>query len=472
VVAAHDPRDACHFRYFGESGQLQGDVAACVCISQDLSKLPILSSLRASSTNLMTLLNTALDYTRLREGAIDYSVESFAAAQVVKEVSQSFRPYAMAKQFEIEVQAPAALTVLGDAVRFRQIVNNLVSNAVKFTPHGFVQVLLEHAGGNLRCTVTDSGPGIPQDEQENVFKPFVSLQLGAILTEPGSGLGLAVSKQLVDQQNGSLTLISPVEGGASFALQLPYPLGTEATTEPALEAELRPFESQALRILYVEDVASNQQVMALTLEGRGHELVCADNGADALKLVAAHSFDLVLMDLQLPDMNGYELAVALRTSNHRIPLIAVTAQASDKTRRQCLDAGMDAVVLKPFSAEALFSAISKSTRQSFARELRALHGDDTARSRALATTMAREFRSAANALVSLQDSDLSGWKDTLHQIQHKLKTAVVRFQLKELDSILNELSASAHHDRVRLKQAAQFLETAASDLNQWAENGL
>lgn len=435
-------------------------------------QLPILTSLRSSSMNLMTLLNTALDYTRLREGVIDYTVEAFDAAVTVREVGQSFRPYAMTKQLELTVEAPQSIIVRGDPVRFRQVVNNLISNAVKFTEQGFVRVKVEHEGEFLACHVRDSGAGIPVEDEERIFAPFVSLGAGSE-SEPGSGLGLAVSKQLVEQQNGELSLEHPAGGGACFVLRLPYPIASnitnsEVTVEGDGTTDVRTGMCNELRILYVEDVASNQQVMALTLEGSGCRLTCVDNGTEALEIMGEQSFDLVLLDLQLPDMSGNELAVSLRESHPDLPLIAVTAQASDKARRMCKDAGIDAIVLKPYSEVELFGAIAKCSPSGFAREFHALHGDDSVRSRALAVTMAGEFRTAARALTSLQDS--GDWSDALGKIQHKLKTAVARFKLTEIEQTFGQLSNSPHHDRKRLDQAAHLLERAASDLERWAEN--
>ncbi|MCB1099258.1 MAG: response regulator [Verrucomicrobiae bacterium] len=433
-------------------------------------QLPILASLRSSATNLMTLLNTALDYTRLREGVIDYTVDDFDAAGLVREVGQSFRPYSMAKQLELTVDAPEKLMVSGDAVRFRQIINNLVGNAVKFTDEGSVRVSVEHADGCLSCTVSDTGAGIASQDQAEIFKPFVSLKSGSHPAEPGSGLGLTVSKQLVEQQNGELTLESKIGQGTSFTVRLPYARATRVMPAAAgSSTKTQPAIQDKLRILYVEDVASNQQVMALTLEGTGTDLTCAGTGAEALEVLEQQSFDLILLDLQLPDMTGYELADALRVSHPSTPLIAVTAQSSDKAARRCLEVGMVAVVLKPFSAEELFGAISKHTRRSFEDELLSLHLDDPARSKALAATMAGEFRAAAETLASLQK--IPAGEETIEKIrslQHKLKTAVVRFGLVQLEAVLGQLTDSHQNHEERLQEAVRLMEATASDLEQWS----
>ncbi|MDA0810876.1 MAG: ATP-binding protein [Verrucomicrobia bacterium] len=433
-------------------------------------QLPILASLRSSSSNLMTLLNTALDYTRLREGAIDYSVEPFDAAELVREVGQSFRPYAMAKQLELQVAAPPVMVVSGDPVRFRQIVNNLVSNAVKFTDQGFVRIVVDYEDGFLTFAVADSGSGIAPQDHASIFEPFVSLRPSGSFAEPGSGLGLTVSKQLVEQQHGQLSLESSVEGGTKFRVRLPYALTSgPSTTASASGVEVLPALPAKLRILYVEDVASNREVMALALAGTGADLVCANTGAEALKLVEGHSFDLILLDLQLPDMTGYDLAKVLHTSYPATPLIAVTAQSSDKATRRCMDAGMVAVVLKPYSAGTLIGAISKHTRRGFEEELLSLH-QDPHRSRALAAMMAEEFRVAADELVSLQAIPGGNeFSEKVSRIQHKLKTPLVRFGLLPLETLLHQLTESRGHREQQSQQAVHLLRATASDLDRWSK---
>ena len=438
---------------------------------------PILASLQSSASHLMTLLNTALDHTRLREGAIQYACEVFDAANLVREVGQSFKPSALAKQLEFQMHGPDSLPVVGDPVRFRQVVDNLVGNAVKFTHHGFVRISLRHEGGFLECAVSDSGPGIKPEDHEKIFAPFASLAQGDNHVEPGAGLGLAVSKQLVEQQAGELSVESEYGKGATLTVKLPYreapsTLGEAQSGSAAVDrGRLR----QGLRILYVEDVPSNQQVMALTLEGTGCDIVHVDTGSDALGVLGGQAFDLVLVDLQLPDIAGDDLTEMILSSHPHMPVIAVTAQSSARAAERCRAAGMRAVVLKPYTAEGLISVIAEHTPGVFAEELRALHPDNPERSRKLAATMAGELRAASRDLTNLhvQGSDREKCVSEFKRIQHQLKTAIARFQLDELGEALNQLVGANAPDNEHslLERVVRSLDQAAADLDRWSRPG-
>jgi two-component system, sensor histidine kinase len=432
---------------------------------------PILTSLRSSASNLMTLLNTALDYTRLREGAMRYASEIFDAATLGKEVADSLKPSALAKRLDLQVRVPASLMVQGDPVRLRQVLNNLLGNALKFTESGFVNLTLSHQDDQLICVVSDSGPGIRGEDKEKVFTPFFTFPESAANTAPGAGLGLSVSRQMIEQQGGCITLESQPGKGATFTVRLPYPeRSTDSMPTIFPNSGSEPNVRHGLRILYVEDVPSNQEVMSLTLERTGCDLTCVDTATEALTLLGQRRFDLIMIDLQLPDMSGYELAAAIRASHPATPMIAVTAQSSDKAANRCLEVGMTDVVLKPYSAETLLGAISKQTDHSFAEELLSLHHDDPKRSRALAATMAEEFRAAAHELASLQaNPDMDDSIQRIRDVQHKLKTAVARFRLVQLDEVLGQLTSSRDHRRERLQRALGLLETTANNLAHWSQ---
>lgn len=215
------------------SHEIRTPINAVVALIRPLEKnhssphqQPILTSLRSSASNLVTLLNTALDYTQLREGAIDYASEAFDAATVVREVTDTLTPSALAKQLELQTDiANELLVVQGDPVRFRQVVNNLLNNAIKFTDKGYVRVSLRYTSDQLECTVSNSGPGIAVEDQANIFTPFFTLSSPEEASVPGAGLGLSVSKQMVEQQGGQLSLTSQVGTGATFTVGLPYAQG-------------------------------------------------------------------------------------------------------------------------------------------------------------------------------------------------------------------------------------------------------
>ena len=415
----------------------------------------------------MTLLNTALDYTRLREGAIEYASEAFDAASVVREVADALTPSALAKQLDLKTDIPDLLVVHGDPVRFRQVVNNLVNNAIKFTDKGDVRVSLRYASEELQCTVSDSGPGIAPEDQANIFTPFFTLSKPGATTVPGAGLGLSVSQQMVEQQGGQLSVASKPGAGATFTVRLPYVLGQWDGAKESKIPSKRPSLRKGLKILYAEDVLSNQEVMALTLEPAGIGLRCADNASDALALFEDEPFDLVMVDLQLPDMSGDELARRILDLNPSIPIIAVTAQSSARTDERIRNAGIKAVILKPFTEERILELINEHTAKKVAASLSAIHPHDPERACQLAMTMAREFRAASDDLrraTRLDDWDVSVRE--IRTIRHKLTTAMAQFTLTELRATLDQLVNTSIPDTDLTEHAIALLDEAALELGQ------
>ena len=267
-----------------------------------------------------------------------------------------------------------------------------------------------------------------------------------------------------------LTLASEAAQGATFTVRLPYPEASAAELPEAAASGAT--LHRGMRILYVEDVASNQQVMALTLAESGCQLVCANSGSEAIRILeaaAGQTFDLALLDLQLPDMAGTELAEILSSSYPQLPLVAVTAQASEATAKRCRGAGIREVVLKPYSAETLHAAIAAACQPEIAAGLEALHPGDPARSRALAATMARELQAAARELRAIDPQE--EWGAAAHrirQVRHKLTTAVATFQLTGLAAALDALGGSDSGDRSRMTEAVSRLEDAAAGLEAWS----
>jgi signal transduction histidine kinase len=423
---------------------------------------PILSSLHSSTNNLMDLLNTALDYTRLHEGGVSFAEEAFDAAGVGREVVAVFRPSAMAKGLGLELELPSSLWVRGDAVRLRQVLNNLLSNALKFTEEGKVSLELCYENGSLIGRVVDSGPGVPETRCETIFEPFVSEGEGR---GTGAGLGLPVSRQLVEQQGGVLVLECPDGGGSVFRFELPYPRAE------AEEAMAKPDRNPAAgwasgkRILYVEDTLSNQEVMALTLAGSGVELVCVETAADGLARFRGEAFDLVMLDLQLPDGSGIELARKMAGAGTGTPLVLVTAQVTAATDKAVKDAGVREVLLKAFTREDLVKVLSGAWKSGFPEALARVHPNNAEKRTRLASLMAHELR---QALLELQQSPRDRLAEVVSKIRHRLTTALATFPLESVGSSLEALSHHPTNDEalqeliIALEQAARQLDHSAA----------
>lgn len=434
---------------------------------------PILNSLRASAVNLMTLLNTALDYTRLREGVMEYASDPFDASVVVREVAEGLRPSALAKRLELRLTAPEEMRVKGDSIRMRQVISNLLNNAIKFTEEGEVAIALSGGADELKCVVSDSGPGIAAADQERVFEPFYTHAQGQAEARgmPGAGLGLSVSRQMLEEQGGSLQLESEEGQGAQFTVRLPYPLlsstmgGDSERAMDVRDQELR----HGLRILCVEDLLSNQEVMAYTLEPAGVDLTFADTAEKALRLIEEEVFDLVMVDLQLPDLSGTELARRILQRRPGMPIMAVTAQSSAVTDPEVKALGIREVVLKPYTDQALFSAIQRQTRSwGLAWEaLRGLHPEAPEKVERLARSMAQEFRAAALEMEeAASGEDWEQARRVFRGIRHRLTTALAQFSLEDLKDELDRLAASKRPGEVAIASCSGALRAVAAELEQ------
>lgn len=430
---------------------------------------PILRSLRASAGNLMALLNSALDYSRLKEEAISFSRDDFDVTAMLREVVQSYSPQAMAKGLRLGLREPEERLVMrGDAVRLRQVLNNLVNNAVKFTTEGFVQVAAGREGDALVIRVEDSGPGIAEAEQENVFAPFAR---AGEHRESGAGLGLAVSRALLEQQGGDLSFETTPGKGTTFTARLPWVAPHKAELADAVTA---PVDSPVLRLrgcrlLCVEDVASNREVLTLTLAGSGVDLEIAECGEEALTRLGEVDYDLVLLDLQLPDMGGEELARRIRERRPYLPLLAVTAQASvnpDDLRRE---AGIGGVVLKPYEAGTLFDAIEAALDLAPPDQaaLADLHPQDLARSGRLAGAIALEFEEAAADLRRAMLGAPDGFAAEAGRLRHQLTTPLERLGLKRIATRLEDLRDGNGAGEDEVERLAVVLEEAARSLRGW-----
>jgi CheY-like chemotaxis protein len=258
--------------------------------------------------------------------------------------------------------------VRGDPLRLRQILTNLVGNAVKFTPQGSLQVIVSPtAPDRLEFEVRDTGIGIPADKLNSIFEPFTQADGSHTRQFGGTGLGLTITRRLVSLMGGRLWAESAPGAGSSFFFELP--LGDRPAPGPAAKAApaADPRRFPTLRILVAEDNLVNQKVICSMIRREGWSAVLAANGKEAYERFLAESFDLVLMDVQMPEVDGLQATMLIRQEElrrsggvrpTRIPIFALTAHASHTQHEQCLAEGMDAVITKPISLPALRKALS------------------------------------------------------------------------------------------------------------------
>ena len=319
-----------------------------------------LEILDRSAHTLLDLINQILDLSRIEEGRLEIVPQPIDADALVHEVTETLRPLAESKGLAFHVVSPGLGWVSADAVRLRQILFNLLSNAIKFTAEGQValEVALTDAGAVFR--VSDTGRGIPADQIGQLFTRFAQIEAAAVDRRDGAGLGLSIVATLVDLMGGRIKVESEAGEGATFVVTLPLtPAQPVQAGEDAPDAQ----PERALRVLVAEDHPVNQQVIRGLLGQVGIEVEIVDDGVQAVEATQTRDWDLILMDVQMPNMDGPTATRTIRQREAdqglvRTPIIALTANAMVEQVESYLAAGMDAVVSKPVDLKVLLTAIS------------------------------------------------------------------------------------------------------------------
>ncbi|BCW95479.1 MAG: ATP-binding protein [Fimbriimonadales bacterium] len=332
----------------------------------------LLHTAETSAQHLLEILNDILNLAKIEAGQMKLERTPTDLRRLVKETCEMVRPQARLKGILLREELPEAdLYALADPTRLRQVLLNLLSNAIKFTEHGEVVVRLTQlptpadAADHLvlRFEVQDTGVGIPPEKQQQIFEPFRQADGSTTRKYGGTGLGLAISRKLVELMGGQMGVVSAVAAGATFWFELALP-ASEAPAHVQLEKQLRAAEPTALtglRVLVAEDTYVNQKVIRRTLEKWGVEAQIASNGREALEWLSREPFHLVLMDCQMPEMDGYEATRRIRAYEQprglHIPIIALTANALEGDREKCLECGMDDYLTKPLNPDLLWEKL-------------------------------------------------------------------------------------------------------------------
>jgi len=349
-----------------------------------------LTTVQQSSAVLLNLINDILDFSKIEAGQLTLEERPFNLARVLESVQQTFAVKAAEKGLRLtsRVEAPGPLHLLGDDLRLQQILVNLVGNAIKFTEAGSVEIVAQKLVERqdeveLWVSVIDTGPGIPAAAGEQIFESFKQADNSITRLYGGSGLGLAICKKLTEIMGGKIWMESELGKGSTFQFTVifkndPAPV---ATVEPddTHEQKLAPLD-----ILLVEDNQFNLELASIVLEKAGHRVSTAMNGLDALKQLARARFDVVLMDVQMPEMDGItatriirgceqgilagdgmhpelEQRLSAKIKGSRTPIAAMTANAMSGDRERCLVTGMDGYITKPFKPDEVFATLKRIT---------------------------------------------------------------------------------------------------------------
>ncbi|HMA49833.1 MAG TPA: ATP-binding protein [Magnetospirillaceae bacterium] len=333
------------------------------------------SLLERSARALLGLLNDILDFSKIDAGQITVETVAFDLKPVVDDLQQIQSVVTAAKGIGLSVRGTERpLIGLGDPDRLRQILNNFLSNAIKFTALGGIEVVVQTAGEGsarrLTISVTDSGAGMASDTRDNLFKPFYQGDASTTRRHGGTGLGLAISKRIAEAMGGSIGVKSEQGQGSTFWLDVPFPendgrpLSSDGRTDGQQDLPLAAPPPIKRRLLLADDDEVNRLVIGGMLRRIGHDVVFALDGRQAVREVTRQEFDLVIMDMHMPEMDGIEATRAIRTLSGpkaRIPVIGLTADAIVENRPQYLASGLDELLTKPISSTDLAAVIRRYT---------------------------------------------------------------------------------------------------------------
>ncbi len=326
-------------------------------------------TIRDSGEALLTIINDILDFSKIEAGKMELETHPFALRPCIESALDLVRPRALEKGLAVEAGVDAAVPtgVAGDPTRLRQVLLNLLSNAIKFTESGRVELTVRRGEGDeLLFAVTDTGIGLTLEARARLFERYVQAEAGTARRYGGTGLGLAISRALVELMGGAMTVESAGPGQGStfrFGIRAPEAVLAPSARPAAMVLDPRLAERQPLRILLAEDNVVNQKLALRLLQQMGYAADLAQNGAEAVEHVSAKAYDLVLMDVQMPEMDGLEAArriVATTPEGHRPRIVAMTANAMQGDREACLAAGMDDYLTKPIRVDHLIAALARS----------------------------------------------------------------------------------------------------------------
>ncbi len=439
-------------------------------------------TLHGSSENLLSILNDILDISKIEAGELEIETVPFHLGTAVRQVVQLFLPLATDKGITLDMErdddVPSA--VVGDLGRIQQVLRNLISNALKFTEEGNITVVLRATTNSetpsLYLAVEDTGVGIPKDKLDKIFEKFTQADTSVTRKFGGTGLGLAITQQLVELMGGEIGVDSLEGQGSTFWFTIPLTMADEASVPVNLYDEKQGTTdielSKNLRILAVDDHPINQTFAKKLLKKLGFSHVdLAENGQQALDMIAANSYDIVLMDCQMPELDGYQATTLLRereqkTGEH-LPVVALTANAMIGDKEKCLKAGMDDYLSKPIKPDKLIAAMKKWAEPNDVTEapdielqaepevseagseimdwdrLRMFTDDDPEEEKALIEMFITYAEESLEILKNCQDGEDEEWK----KAAHKLKGSAANLGAQALSDVCMEAEQGFDQDK-------------------------
>lgn len=453
-----------------------------------------LKSIHYSGDHLLRIINDILDYAKLESGKLSLESICFPIAQNITEVIDSFQNDIEKKNLQVKVQLDEALpqVVIGDPVRFRQILINLLSNAIKFTPKGTIEISgqpqqLEDGHVLLRIAVRDSGIGIPKGKLNSIFRDFAQVDSSTTRKYGGTGLGLSIVKKIVDLHQGEISVESDEGKGTTFTVDLNYQVGRiEDLKQPAKTVPVSYDQLEGKKILVVDDQEYNLELIKVIFDKWKINGTLLGSGKEAIRALKKAKFDVVLMDVQMPEMSGLEATQKIRVMEKdgaHTQIIALTAAASKDEATRCLKSGMDGYLLKPFTQNELYMKLTEAlgitdipvTDDNGSRNgttiARIINIDDLQRLAAGDPSFVVNMLSIfiKNFDIDLKDL-LAGLHDknwhTLRAKSHKMIPPCRHLGLDQLVTMLKEVEIEAEegHDYIKVKKLVNEINSIHNDI--------
>jgi signal transduction histidine kinase/DNA-binding response OmpR family regulator len=420
-------------------------------------------NIHSAGDNLLALVNDILDLSKIEAGMMQLEEVNFSLHSLTSSVGAMFIEKIKEKKLELKVNIDKDVPDIlqGDAVRLTQILVNLLSNAVKFTSKGNIAVTMHMLRSTdksvrLRISVADTGIGIPKDKQKTIFERFQQADAETTRRFGGTGLGLAIVKQLVDLQNGTIQLKSESGKGTEFIIELDYKLpDVDQMYSDAMAAEAEPVSLQKIKALIAEDNLMNQRLISHLMKSWSIDFKIVSNGAQAIEELSKDGYSIVLMDIQMPEMDGYKATEIIRNKmNKNIPIIAMTAHAMMGEREKCLQLGMNDYVSKPIKETVLYNIIARHAQLSSEHASDSFHHIDldylhrlSGNDKEFETQILQQFtEQVPEELTQLQQAIEKNNTDEIRRVAHSMKSTVGYVGLAEelhppLDRLENSTKA-------------------------------
>ncbi len=345
------------------------EMIALYC-SSDEERKGYMEKIRRCATNLTDLINDILDLSKVEAGALNVESVPIPLVSEIESVVNLLQARADEKQIKLEIiyDRPLPNQICSDPTRVRQILSNVLGNGIKFTDQGTVSLKVTHVKNQIQFGITDTGCGLSEEEQARLFQPFAQADSSTTRKFGGTGLGLALSRRLARALGGDL-IISDSKPGKGSTFVFTVPVGSGGKVKPTLGAlenltsEKKSLRLEHLTILLAEDNPDNRELFTRFLSEEGAIVDAAKNGSEAYELAKKKKYTAIVMDMQMPILDGYEATRRLRQEGHSIPIIALTAHAMNEERERCLASGCDAFLTKPVSIDELVKTIQQLSKK-------------------------------------------------------------------------------------------------------------